>query len=124
MTNMATQPPPLDAFAAVGRFPDPRAWLAKKSHFLFGPRQTGKTFLVRQRLPEARVYDLLDSEVFLTLSRQPGRLAEELAGGERIAVIDMRARTCSRRSWRKARRAMFRPSADSCTWPRWPMRRW
>lgn len=85
---MATPPPPLDAFAAVGRFPDPRAWLTKKSHFLFGPRQTGKTFLVRQRLPDARVYDLLDSEVFLTLSRRPGRLAEELAGGERIVVID------------------------------------
>jgi len=37
--------------------------LAKRSHFLFGPRQTGKTFLVRHALPGARVYDLLDHAV-------------------------------------------------------------
>lgn len=84
---MATPvPPPIPT--AVERYPDIRAWVTKKSHFLFGPRQTGKTFLVRQRLPDVRVYDLLDSEVFLTLSRQPGRLAEELTSGERIVVID------------------------------------
>ena len=40
---------------------------ARKSLFLFGPRQTGKTALVRHALPQARVYDLLDTEVFLTL---------------------------------------------------------
>lgn len=43
-------------------------WLAAKSHFLFGPRQTGKTFLVRRALPGVRVYDLLDSSVYLALS--------------------------------------------------------
>ena len=52
--------------ADITRSPDLRAWLAKKSHFLLGPRPTGKTFLVRLQLPDARVYDLLDSEVFLT----------------------------------------------------------
>ena len=87
MTNMAA-PQPLRPAAAVTRSPDLRGWLAKKSYFLFGPRQTGKTFLVRQRLPDARVYDLLDSEVFLTLSRQPGRIGEELTGDEQIVVID------------------------------------
>jgi len=39
----------------VVRLPDLAAWLGAKSHFLFGPRQTGKTFLVRQTLPQARV---------------------------------------------------------------------
>lgn len=63
-------------------------WLAAKSHFLLGPRQTGKTFLVRRALPQARVYDLLDSGVYLALSQRPARLAEELAPGEKTVVID------------------------------------
>jgi len=62
--------------------------LARKSHFLLGPRQTGKTSLIRHQLPGARVYDLLDSATFLSLSRTPGRLAEELRGDEEIVVID------------------------------------
>ena len=39
---------------AIGRLPDLAGWLRKKSHFLFGPRQTGKSFLIRQLLPNAR----------------------------------------------------------------------
>jgi len=40
--------------------------LAKKSFFLFGPRATGKTTLVRQQLAEkAFIIDLLDSRYFL-----------------------------------------------------------
>lgn len=62
--------------------------LAKKSHFLFGPRQTGKTFLIGQELSDVQVYDLLDSAVFLGLSQNPGRLAEELRPGTRSVVID------------------------------------
>jgi predicted AAA+ superfamily ATPase len=62
--------------------------LEKRSHFLFGPRQTGKTSLVRHSLKEAKVYDLLDTSVFLALSRNPGRIAEELGPGDSIVVID------------------------------------
>lgn len=62
--------------------------LARKSHFLLGPRQTGKSHLVRHTLPEARVYDLLDHSVFLDLSARPGRIGEELAAGDRLVVID------------------------------------
>lgn len=62
--------------------------LRQKSHFLFGPRQTGKSFLIRHTLAGARVYNLLDSGVFLTLSQHPGRLAEELKADEEIVVID------------------------------------
>ncbi len=72
----------------IARTPDLAGWLAKKSHFLFGPRQTGKTFLVRRALPRARVYDLLDSAVYLALSQRPGRLAEELAPNDKLVVID------------------------------------
>jgi hypothetical protein len=38
-------------------------WLAARSHLLFGPRQTRKTFLVRRALPAVRIYGLLDSNV-------------------------------------------------------------
>jgi predicted AAA+ superfamily ATPase len=60
----------------------------RKSLFLFGPRQTGKTALVRHALPQARVYDLLDADVFLTLSRRPAQLGEELGPSDRLVVVD------------------------------------
>src|SRR3989338_11110755 len=88
MTAMATVVSPHISIPLVERLPDLKEWLGKKSHFLFGPRQTGKTFLVRHVLPEARVYDLLDSSVYLALSQRPGRLAEELSPRERLVVID------------------------------------
>jgi predicted AAA+ superfamily ATPase len=62
--------------------------LDKKSHFLLGPRQTGKTFLIHHTLQNARIYDLLDSSVYLALSRSPGRISEELSPRDRIVVID------------------------------------
>jgi predicted AAA+ superfamily ATPase len=85
---MATVVFPHMSIPLIERLPDLKGWLGKKSHFLFGPRQTGKTFLVRHVLPEARVYDLLDSSVYLALSQRPGRLAEELSPRERLVVID------------------------------------
>lgn len=72
----------------IDRLLDLRALLDKKSHFLFGPRQTGKTTLIRRSLPEARVYDLLDSAVYLALSQNPGRIAEELDDDTSIVAID------------------------------------
>ena len=60
----------------------------RKSLFLFGPRQTGKTALVRHALPSAKVYDLLDGDVFRTLSHRPVRLGEELESGDRLLVVD------------------------------------
>src|SRR5437764_14654329 len=72
----------------VERLPDLKEWLAKKSHFLFGPRQTGKTFWIRRTLPDARIYDLLDSSVYLALCQRPGRLAEELSPRDQLGVVD------------------------------------
>ena len=77
-----------DEDAPIDRLLDLRALLARKSHFLLGPRQTGKTFLIRQGLPTVRRYDLLDHAVFLELSRDPGRLAQEIPRDERLVVID------------------------------------
>lgn len=57
----------------LGRDPNSR------SVFLFGPRQTGKTTWLHQRFPNSPLFDLLHGEVFLRLSREPGRLRQELA---------------------------------------------
>lgn len=62
--------------------------LSKRSHFLFGPRQTGKSFLIAHTLTEVRLYDLLESSTYVTLSQNPGRIAEELTSRDRIVVID------------------------------------
>ena len=62
--------------------------LEKKSHFLFGPRQTGKSSLIAHSLPEARLYDLLDTSLYLALSQNPGRIAQELTADDRVVVID------------------------------------
>ena len=72
----------------VDRLIDLQTLLKKKSHFLLGPRQTGKTFLVQHTLKDVRVYDLLDTSIYLTLSQNPGRMAQELGSKDRIVVID------------------------------------
>lgn len=66
--------------------------LEKKSFFLFGPRATGKSTLVRTQLGDhALVIDLLKSDILLRLADRPSDL-EELIGGatksQTIIVID------------------------------------
>jgi predicted AAA+ superfamily ATPase len=77
-----------DNIPYIERLVDLNVLLVKKSHFLLGPRQTGKTFLIRHTLENARVYDLLDAEIYLALSRNPGLIAEELQPQDHIVVID------------------------------------
>jgi len=49
--------------------------LKKKSFFLFGPRSTGKSFLIDQQLQStAMIIDLLQSDLFLRLSAHPSEL--------------------------------------------------
>jgi uncharacterized protein len=67
---------------------DLTAILQHKSLFLFGARQTGKTSLIRHTLADCRIYDLLDSDVYLSLSREPRRLEQEKRRGETIVIID------------------------------------
>ncbi len=62
--------------------------LENKSFFLLGPRATGKSTLIAQQLPEAKVYDLLDAEVFRRLLERPKILSEENPDRSRIIVID------------------------------------
>ena len=57
--------------------------------FLWGPRKTGKTTLLRQRFPEAKFYDLLNTEVKMRLLLHPERLREEvLSQNWKRVVID------------------------------------
>jgi predicted AAA+ superfamily ATPase len=72
----------------VQRILDLPALMEKKSHFLFGPRQTGKTSLILHTLKGAKVYDLLDTSIYLALSQSPGRIGQELTAEDRIVVID------------------------------------
>jgi predicted AAA+ superfamily ATPase len=64
--------------------------LGMKSFFLFGPRATGKTTLIRQQLSEkATIIDLLDSRYFLRLSSAPHELEPIItAAPADIIVID------------------------------------
>ena len=51
---------------------------SKRSLFLFGPRQTGKTSLLRSLFPDSPFYNLLFADQFARLSRRPSLLREEL----------------------------------------------
>lgn len=72
----------------IERVLDLPSLLLKKSHFLFGPRQTGKTSLIRHSLKGVRSYDLLDTSVYLALSQNPGRISQELDPRDEIVVVD------------------------------------
>jgi predicted AAA+ superfamily ATPase len=66
--------------------------IKKKSFFLFGPRATGKSSLIREQLSDnVLVINLLKSDLFLRLSAEPGLLIEIIAtrkDKETIVVID------------------------------------
>ena len=78
----------MNSATVIERLVDLRDLLRNKSYFLFGPRQTGKTFLVRRSLREVKTYDLLDTSVYLALSHSPSRIAQELSSEDRVVVID------------------------------------
>ena len=61
-----------------------------RSCFVFGPRGTGKSTWLRERLPDALFVDLLDPSTHRSLSARPERLRELLAGapGRETVVID------------------------------------
>ncbi|MFO7459440.1 MAG: AAA family ATPase [Desulfatiglandales bacterium] len=62
---------------------------ADRSAFLWGPRKTGKTTLLRQQFPNACWVDLLDYDLFISLSQRPPSLREILdAQPSKTVVID------------------------------------
>jgi predicted AAA+ superfamily ATPase len=57
-----------------------------RSAFLWGPRRVGKSFWIRQHLPEAPLIDLLQSDVYGEYAARPSLLRERFAT-ERTPVI-------------------------------------
>ena len=70
----------------VGRF----LQIPDQSCLLLGPRGTGKSTWLRDRLPDALYLDLLDPALHRSLSARPERLRELLAGSpdKGTVVID------------------------------------
>ncbi|MBU2513559.1 ATP-binding protein [bacterium] len=60
----------------------------RKSVFLLGPRQTGKSTLLRTILPHAVFVDLLESETFRELSTFPESLRQRVGERRDVVVID------------------------------------
>ncbi|MBN2319137.1 MAG: ATP-binding protein [Acidobacteria bacterium] len=60
--------------------------LKKKSFFLFGPRGTGKTTLIRNTLPDAYVIDLLEIQTYREYLKNPSILSEQRM--KPIVVVD------------------------------------
>lgn len=61
--------------------------LKKRSYFLLGPRGVGKSTLIEQTLPHAKIYDLLDAIIFQRLVRDPTLISQETTA-DTIVVID------------------------------------
>lgn len=74
----------------IERALDIRAILAHMSAFLFGPRMTGKSTLIREVLTDALTFDLLNFDDFANLSAQPSLIEEALQGrpDTNLIVID------------------------------------
>jgi predicted AAA+ superfamily ATPase len=62
----------------------------RNTFFLWGPRQTGKSTLLRSLYADAHWIDLLDTDALIRFTQRPALLREEVAGLDRrqLVVID------------------------------------
>lgn len=74
----------------IPRALDIRAVLEDMSVFLFGPRMTGKSTLIRETVSDALIFDLLRYDDFVNLSNNPALIEEALRsiGDAKFVVID------------------------------------
>jgi len=75
----------------IARLLDLRKAVEKKSLFLLGPRQTGKSTLLKDVFPAAPYYNLLHTDVFFRLQQEPFRLRQEILAMPRLdepVIID------------------------------------
>ncbi len=73
---------------AIKRYIQLLPLLEKKSYFLLGARQTGKSSLIDKQLSHLKKYDLLLHEDFKKLSFNPSAIREELTAKDKIIIID------------------------------------
>ena len=57
------------------------------SFFLFGPRGTGKSSLIKERYPNSIYIDLLESETYRRLLAKPERISEYLFNNQEQPII-------------------------------------
>jgi len=57
------------------------------SFFLFGPRGTGKSSLIKEKYPNSIYIDLLESETYRRLLAKPERITEYLVGRKDLPII-------------------------------------
>ncbi len=62
--------------------------LQKKSYFLLGPRQVGKSYLIKKNLNHYPIFDLLNNDLYIELSRNIKLLRERIEKKEKIVIID------------------------------------
>ncbi len=72
----------------VPRLLELEAKLHEKSYFLFGPRQIGKTKLIKNTLSQYKSYNLLNAKTYAALAHNPAKIREELKPGDRIVIVD------------------------------------
>ncbi len=60
----------------------------KSNLFLFGPRSTGKTSLIKETFKNSVLVDLLDYDVYDKLSRRPKALSEMINSKSDLIIID------------------------------------
>ena len=63
--------------------------LKHKSFFLFGPRSTGKSTLIREQLKNAKVYDLLRPTTYQKLLKHPEVIEQEYSAEEFIVIDEI-----------------------------------
>lgn len=62
--------------------------LTRRSIFLLGPRQTGKSTYLRTSFNGAKYYDLLEADTFRALSFKPESIREQLREQDTLIVVD------------------------------------
>lgn len=67
---------------------DLRPLLKHSSLFLFGPRQTGKTTLLRTLFPQTTFYNLNELDTFRELAAHPETIRQRLSPKETLVIID------------------------------------
>jgi len=72
----------------IERYLNLQELLKKKSYFLLGPRQTGKSFLIKHQLNADYLYNLLDPKTFLSLSQNIGLITQQVLKDNALVVID------------------------------------